>query len=457
MRGAIATLSLVLIAAFFGLTFGSSGAVGIIVASAVCLVLLLLAATTRSTSSARETTLRQVELGPAFTTSLRNLFVVALLIRLVLALVLNLTGAATELAPDSWGYTVYGQYIAASWEDPRIDPGVVRGYRPLSFYQHLNAALIYLTGMNPAIPLSLLNGVIGTISAWLVGLIAGRLYGPVAQRRAFLLAAFFPSLILWSSINMRDAWNWLLVAGAVLCGQKLRERFDLRSLVLLLLCVGLLPTIRGYMLVLVVGGLAISFLLVRARSIPIAVVAFGLLVGLLLVLEQRFGLEIGMGLDERLELMNRMKWGLSGGRAGYFRNVDISTPIGAASYLPLGTAIFLFAPFPWSADNLRQIAAVPETLVWYIFFAQAMRQIVKGRASGIFAAAPLVSTLLVIMVGYGLVEGNEGTAYRHRSIVMLLFFVLAAGDYARRVGSRVFGSKPVLIAYPAGAPDASRP
>lgn len=364
---------------------------------------------------------------------MRNIFVAALALRLFLAVLLNVTGLSRELAPDSYGYTIWGKYIAMSWDNPAIDPSVVRGYKELSFYQHLNGAVTYLLGgMSPALVLSLINAVLGTLVAWLIGKVAGNLFGPVAQRRTFLLAAFLPSLVLWSSINMRDVWNWLLVVATIIAAQKLRQRFELKSVLMLGVCLALLPLIRSYMLVLVGLALCLSFLVVRFKNLPVTLLAFALVAGILIMFGESFNLGLDMDLDERLELMNRMKRGLSGGSAAYYRDVDISTPAGALSYLPIGTTIFLFAPFPWSPDNLRQAVAVPETMFWYVVFFQGMRALWTLRRTIVLRAGPVFFTCFVMLFAYGLVEGNEGTAYRHRATVMLLFFVFAGADAALR-------------------------
>jgi hypothetical protein len=51
--------------------------------------------------------------------------------------------------------------------------------------------------------------------------------------------------------------------------------------------------------------------------------------------------------------------------------MSISTPAGAALYLPIGVANFLFSPFPWRINSWRQIMALPEAFLtyWLVFHA----------------------------------------------------------------------------------------
>ena len=68
---------------------------------------------------------------------------------------------------------------------------------------------------------------------------------------------------------------------------------------------------------------------------------------------------------------------------------------------------------------------MPETLLWYPLFLCALlglRISVKNRATLAFVP---VSVLLVVVSSYALVEGNFGTAYRHRAQIMPLFFVFS--------------------------------
>ena len=85
----------------------------------------------------------------------------------------------------------------------------------------------------------------------------------------------------------------------------------------------------------------------------------------------------------------------------------------------------LFAPFPWDIVTTLQAAAMPETLLWYPLFLLSIlgfRISLRNRRTA--ALVPL-SVLLVVVSSYALVEGNFGTAYRHRAQIMPLFFVFS--------------------------------
>ncbi|MBI2372487.1 MAG: hypothetical protein HYV07_00675 [Deltaproteobacteria bacterium] len=370
----------------------------------------------------------------------------AIVVRLIVGIFLNLTELATSLAPDSIGYYWYGRAIAGAWKYGRVDPAAMAGYQPLSFYQNLNGVAAYFVGEATPLVLSGLNAFVGTFAAWLVSRLALEMYGPIAARRAFMLTAFFPSMILWTSLNLRESWAFVAVMGSVLSLYRLRARFSAKDLFYFALCMGFLPFIRTYMLALVAAGVIASFLVVSVRQLPYAIVTLIVVALMLRSASSAFDLDTKLDPYRQLEKMQSMKEGLSSGSSGYHEDVDISSPGAALLYLPLGSIYFLFSPFPWTVEKPRQALASLEATIWFFFFLGACREILRSiRTRFSHVVLPLMVTL-VVTAAYSLVEGNEGTAYRHRSMVLIFYFVFAAGDYAhRRTSARSFSGDPRLL------------
>lgn len=439
---------LVLAAVASASVFGLEGAIGFVSLVGVVVVGMWLSAYARTERAPLRSTVPSAEIAreEEGAPSLTNLIIAAIALRLVIGLVLNLTGLARDLAPDSIGFQKYGDWIALNWDDPRFDPGYLRGYKTYSFYQYLNAIVSWTFGQgNSALVLSGLNAFIGTLVAWIVSRIALDLYGPHAARRAFILSAFFPSLVLWTSINLRDGWSFLAVTTVVLAVQKLRRSISFKYALLFAAAMLFLPFLRWYMLVLVGTGLGASLLVTRIRQLPYALLSFVLLVALLGGISSRFNLRVNLeDPTANLELMQRMKQGLGRkGTRGYDKDVDISNPVSALTYLPRGIALFLMTPLPWTIEKPRQLFALLETFVWYFMMFFGMRAAWKGLRTRLSQVATPLMVAAVITMAYGLVSGNEGTAYRHRGQVLLLVFVFSAGDYAERRRLRANGMTPL--------------
>jgi len=127
-----------------------------------------------------------------------------------------------------------------------------------------------------------------------------------------------------------------------------------------------------------------------------------------------------------LQTAEVLRVGLQRGATSAFGVGAETGTIGAAlQYIPIGASYLLFAPFPWDINTTLQAAAMPETLLWYpLFLLSLLGFRISVRTRGTAALVPL-AVLLVVVSSYALVEGNFGTAYRHRAQIMPLFFVFS--------------------------------
>lgn len=96
------------------------------------------------------------------------------------------------------------------------------------------------------------------------------------------------------------------------------------------------------------------------------------------------------------------------------------------SYLPVGLVVYLLEPLPWRMGGTAVLLAKLETLLWYpllllgLFGAAVMVRRLRGCAGFPVLVAGGLS------VGYGMAEGNFGTAYRHRGEIVWAVAVAAA-------------------------------
>lgn len=108
------------------------------------------------------------------------------------------------------------------------------------------------------------------------------------------------------------------------------------------------------------------------------------------------------------------------------RSDVVSTLLDEARYLPSAIRVMLIEPLPGSLSKSRSLyAAFGEHLVWYPLLVLAAYGILSNRRRDVVMSfMTLLSVGLVIM--WGLVEGNFGTAFRHRTEFVWIFFVLAS-------------------------------
>jgi len=304
-------------------------------------------------------------------------------------------------------------------------------------YFYLVGGLYYTFGVTKVIPL-LLNCLLGASLAYPVHALAGRFAGRIAARRAATLVVFFPSLVLWSSLMVRDVMVLFFLASALLAADHLRRAFTPGQLFLLFLSLGALITLRTYIFLIVAVALVVSLFL-APKSPGRSLFVGGALMVVLVALTRGAGVgEAEMG-RANLDYLNMMRGynALGPSVAGSLGdNVDISTPTKALTYLPVGLLYFYFSPLPWQIGSPRQVLAITDLVVWYAMMPAIFTGIAWMFRSRFRAGLPLLFAVIGISVLYALVEGNIGIIFRHRAQIIVPLCVMAGVGYARRQRAR---------------------
>jgi 4-amino-4-deoxy-L-arabinose transferase-like glycosyltransferase len=355
------------------------------------------------------------------------IFLAAFAVRVGVAIVIAYAAPDGYFALDDQRYSALGQELARHWAGQGSYPDDIHG--AVGYYVW-NAAIFAVVGPVP-LAATFLNGALGagcTVLAWSLARAIG---GETAARYAALLTAFFPSLVLWSSLNLKDA---LAVAAILVCvraAQRLHARFTPGPFAAIALGLAILGELRGYLALVAGAALAVAIVVPRlgGRRAPVSIAAL-LAVGALLMVW--LGPIEGLGDEASLESLDRARRELAFGASAYQGDADISTPSTALSFLPIGLGYFLLAPAPWQMWNTRQLLSLPEMLAWYAMLPQVAAGFLVAIRRRFGAALPLASFALFGTLSYALVESNLGTAYRHRAQVLVLFLVFGAIGLAQR-------------------------
>ncbi|HUO72545.1 MAG TPA: hypothetical protein VMU39_17385 [Solirubrobacteraceae bacterium] len=362
---------------------------------------------------------------------LGRLFVWTLVLRVLLAVALHFAVPPETFAPDQLTYDAFGRWQAAGWTgELPLPPG--EDFRTgMKAYVNIVAAIYYLFGPFALLP-KLLNCFIGALTVLVVHDVTLRISDSrAAALRAAAYAAFFPSLVLWSTQGIRDVWIVLLIL--LLCRQALILQSRPSPLTFAVLAAAMLglAQFRAYVLFAVAGPIVVCLVVQRSRHVGRSLIV-GSAAALMLIYADQVA-----GANRRLrfvdfEELNRVRYWNTADAASSFEQVDISSPAKALVYLPKGLALFLLAPFPWSFGSVRQTLALPEMLFFYALIPSIFR------GSRHLARKHFGSSLMVLLmtagvtVGYALGEGNAGTAYRHRAQVLCFFLIVAAVGVERR-------------------------
>ena len=373
----------------------------------------------------------------------KRLFWWALVARLVVALFIHYAVANDDMfAPDQKAYHQGGQLLAGHWagEIPAPPDSLLPAGR--KGYYYVVGFIYFLFGPSSLIP-KLVNCLVGALIVPTVFDLALRM-GATARGalRAATFATWFPSLVLWSALNIRDAWIVLLIA--LICRESLilQDRPNPPSLFVLVAAVLTIVQFRDYILFAVTGPMIVSFLARNSRNVGRNVALGAVAATLVIYADQAAGANRKLRTFDLEEIQEIRYWNTVGA-SSQFEQADISTPTKALLFLPKGLAYFLLAPFPWMLGSIRQVLAVPETLFFYSLFLpmyRGVRHLIRHHLGSSLMALLITAGLTL---GYALGEGNAGTAYRHRAQLLSFFLIFAAIGIEEKKKRRTVAVPPV--------------
>lgn len=116
-----------------------------------------------------------------------------------------------------------------------------------------------------------------------------------------------------------------------------------------------------------------------------------------------------------------------------------------ASHVPTGVAYVIAAPFPWAATTALERMTMPDILLWYVVLVAAAAQLWISRrcVRDLFLLGSMFAGVFAVLV---LVEGNVGTLFRHRAMLIPLASAFAAPALLRAFAG--YRSRGVIRARP---------
>lgn len=337
-------------------------------------------------------------------------------------------------APDELTYDLNAQllleYMRGHIPDPEV-PNFAITWSMCGIYS--------VVGHLQMVP-KLVNGLIGGWTAALTELIAARLFSSEVARRAGIIAAVTPSLVLWAALSTKDTTTLFGAQVALLAFMHLREKARPTMLLLALFGIFSVGSNRGYEVLFVVLPLFGSLLVTRGRHRArnaVFFVAFALLA--VAIAQQTGAIEaIGGGDESALERLNSIREGyaVGAGSAMNINLVDTKTPAGLLLWVPIGLAYFLFAPIPFTGTSVLSSATSPEMLVWYLLLPSAVRGLRTALREKSREVAVLLLYAGLSSIGWAMVVTNVGTVYRYRSQMFFVIIIFIAVAQIRRKEER---------------------
>ena len=368
-----------------------------------------------------------------------QLFTIAVLVRILVGTLIYVFQMQTFFGGDASTYDYFGYALLKAWEgnkDYQIAVDIFSGGGASSGWGmlYMVAAIYKIVGRNP-LAVQFVNAVVGAATAPLAYMISIEIFpNKRVARICALLSAFFPSLVLWSSQGLKDGPIVFLLVLLMLATLKLGNRFSFRYLTALALALCCLITLRFYVFYIAVLAITVAFILGR-RRLTAQTFARQLIVMIIIgVALAYFGVSRyasrqfdTYGNFRQLQIMR-----LDSSRravSGFAEEVDVSTPEGALSALPLGLSYLILAPFPWQLSSLRQAITLPEMIIWWASLPLLVLGLWFAVKYRIREVAPIIIFTTLLTLTYSILQGNVGTAYRQRAQLLIFYFVFVAIGY----------------------------
>ena len=373
-----------------------------------------------------------------------------ILLRFVFAVVQHniWPGLSYMLQADALTVLRWGQNLAAEWEMGYSSPAVPTELSQLHdwFHTYRSAVLFYYFGYSPLLP-EVTNIALSTSSALAGYLVVRRWSGARGARIAAVLIAFWPSIMVWSTHNLKDPVNLAALSWSIYGLLLLRDRITPTAIIITLLGWALGFLIRPYMGVLMVAGqvAGLGFVAMRSRSavgrlgsifITLGLAAISFTVGASQI-KQMYG--EAMSLQYAEEKRQTFYEGAVASRSKgethseYVVDLRATSTAGIILQLPLRIPLFLLSPIPIKLGSPRLLATYPEMLFLYWLiphFIRGLRHVWRRRrAEAAFVLCSIAPICIVFSVGTSI----AGEAMRYRDIILPALLLFAAVGWATRL------------------------
>jgi 4-amino-4-deoxy-L-arabinose transferase-like glycosyltransferase len=273
------------------------------------------------------------------------------------------------------------------------------------------------------------NSVLGAATAPLAYMVSMEIFpNKRVARVCALLTAFFPSMVLWTAQGLKDGPIIFLLTVSMLATLKLGNRFSLKYVFALALSLCGLITLRFYVFYIIVLSITAAFVMGRRQLTAQSFARQFIIISIIGLALAYFGVSRYAGQQfesygnlKQLQLMHQDA--SQSAQSGFGQDIDVSTPQGLLTAIPIGMTYLLLAPFPWQLASLRQMITLPEMILWWASLPLLVLGLSFAIKHRLREVAPIVIFTSLLTLTYSILMGNVGTAYRQRAQLLIFYFI----------------------------------
>lgn len=342
--------------------------------------------------------------------------------------------SGTGLPGDAWNFSESGYSMLQMWlsgirDIDKISANMmnITTSGNLGSYDFWNAIVYYFTGKSP-LSLIFINCLAGSLTVIFIYYTTKQLCNnDKAAKISAILTAFWPSLFSWSIQNLKEPLSIFLIAILIWGVVWLKIKFRFYLLFLIILSSIVLKELRMvsfsifYAVVLPIS--LILFLWRKNRVLFIFLIACGSLIAAILI-NNYLVKTYSYSPIAIIKYIYQMRTYRAYGNTAFLTNLNIFNPLIFIAFAPIMVLVAWLAPFPWQVGSLSQIIAVPEMLIYYLLLPAMFSGwgfIIRHKIN---EGGIIVVYIFIMMLVLAFIEGNIGTLFRHRAMVLPFMFVL---------------------------------
>jgi hypothetical protein len=363
-----------------------------------------------------------------------NVILVAFLLRVVLVV---LQIYSPIILPDSTGDTIQFDLMAIEFSRNQGLSIIFDFFKKDSFLISRIIAVFYTIFGESKFLALVISVVLGTMSVYLIYYICFELWDYRSAKKAAWVVALFPTLVLYSSLILRETYIVFLLLIALIGIINFEKKNSYSSLFVALASFYMLSLFHGAMSL---GGfIYIFYLTIKLSKKQLLnlnskskVNKFFLIISILTFVTFITAIHGNISIPYIPTNTASFFFNINSGLrddASYPSWLYINNHYDLIPKIIVKVFYFLYSPFIWDIKSTYHILGLLDALLFFILTVY----LIKNRNS--FKLKPITSIFILMLILYIIVFslgiGNFGTGIRHKSKLVVLFIILAAPQINR--------------------------
>jgi len=297
-------------------------------------------------------------------------------------------------------------------------------------YDFWNAIVYFFAGKSP-LSLIFINCLASSLTVVFIFFIAEQLFNKKTAIYTSILTAFWPSLFFWSVQNLKEPISVFLITALIWSILRLKKQFRFYLIFLVMLLSFALKEFRivlFFVFFAIVFPLSLVLPFWKAKKVEFLFsLALFLFLGFLFFDVIKIYLVKILPSGDNVTLLDwiyTMRDYRAYGGSAFLKNWEFTNPLILVLFLPLALLVAWLAPFPWQCGSMLQIMAMPEMLLYYLLLPSMFLGCGFVMKHKVKEGGMILIYLFIMMLVLAFVEGNIGTLFRHRAMVLPFMFVL---------------------------------